>query len=130
MNAEGLMRAIVSLVVILAAAPAVADDATARAKALYQLGTKHYQVGEYRQALDAFKAGYLAKPNAAFLFNLGQCHRMLGELDEEVREYRAYLRESPNAPNRADVEGFIAGADAELARRQAEKAAASAKELA
>src|SRR5436190_16583685 len=110
------MRALIIAAVVLAAMPvgAGADESTARAKALYEVGTKHYQVGEYKQALEAFKAGYFAKRNPAFLYNMGQCHRMMGNLDEEIGNYRAYLRESPDATNRADVEQFIADAEKEL----------------
>jgi tetratricopeptide (TPR) repeat protein len=115
------------LIATLMLAPtAHADEATTRAKALFEVGMKHYQVGEYKEALESFKAGYFAKRNPAFLFNMGQCYRMQGDLDGELREYRAYLRESPDANNRADVEQFIAEAEKEQARRQVEKAAASA----
>ncbi len=112
------MRALVVFAVLLGAASARGDDRAA-ARRLYEAGTKHYNVGEYREALEAFKAAYFAKSDPVFLFNMGQCYRQLGEPDGAAREYRAYLRERPNAANRAEVEEFIAAAERELQRRAA-----------
>lgn len=111
----------IGLMVLLFCATALAgreDPAVTQARALYEVGTKNYRVGNYREALEAFKQAYLVKRDPAFLFNLGQCYRQLGDLENEVREYRAYLMEQPSAPNRADVEQFIAEAEKEIARRR------------
>jgi tetratricopeptide (TPR) repeat protein len=110
------------------AAQAGREDAAAKkAKSYFDEGQKHYQIGEYQKALDAFKAGYLAKPNASFLYNLGQCYRQMKQPEDAIREYKAYLRESPNAPNRADVEGFLKEMEKLQSDRDAEAKAAAAK---
>jgi tetratricopeptide (TPR) repeat protein len=116
------VRALICSILLVAGAARAAEDADTRlAKSMYEEGTKQYQVGDYRKALDAFKAAYLAKPDPNFLYNLGQCYRMLHELEPEIREYRAYLRERPDATNRSLVEGFIADAEAELALLRGQK---------
>src|SRR5262249_30670262 len=43
-----------------------------------------------------------------FLFNIAQAYRQKGDPQKAVFFYRAYLRESPRARNRAEVEGRIA----------------------
>ncbi len=96
----------VALLVGLLAGAARAEDPK-RAKVLYLEGMKRYNVGDYAEALKYFKDGYLAKSDPAFLFNMGQCQRQLGDVAAAARSYRAYLRERPDAPNRADVQHFI-----------------------
>ena len=74
------MRLSLAVVLLLAASllarPAWAED-RAQARALYEEGMTHYNVGEYRKALDAFKRAYYAKADPAFLYNMAQCHRQL-----------------------------------------------------
>ncbi len=57
---------------------ASAQDDIDAAKAHFSKGTRMYEVGDYGQALDEFKAAHLAKPDPAFLYNIAQCHRQLG----------------------------------------------------
>lgn len=115
----GTIGLLLALVLVGATARAGKEDpAITQARALYEVGTKNYRVGNYREALEAFKKAYLVKRDPAFLFNLGQCYRQLGDLENEVREYRAYLMELPAAPNRGDVEQFISEAEKEIDRRR------------
>jgi tetratricopeptide (TPR) repeat protein len=116
--ARSLLLAV--LVVLPSAALAVENPKAARAH--YESGMKHYNLGHYRQARKDFEDAYLAKPDAAFLFNIGQCHRMLGEPEEAASSYRAYLRANSEAPNRSDVEKLIEESTREVERRTAEKA--------
>jgi Tfp pilus assembly protein PilF len=97
---------------------ALAQDHTAVAKSHSQRGTRLYQVGDYRQALEEFKAAHLAKPDPAFLYNIAQCHRQLGEDEQAITLYKRFLAASPNAPNRAALEKRIAEMAAELASRK------------
>src|SRR5262245_3185471 len=107
------MRIAACCVVLYAvAAQAAEDPATARVRALFDSGMTHYNLGEYKAALADFTEAYRLRHDPVFLFNLGQSHRMLGESEEAARMYRAYLRESPTASNRAEVEKFIVAADA------------------
>ncbi len=97
-----------------AKAAGVDDDAEA-ARAHFSRGTRFYDVGDYHQALDEFKAAHLAKPDAAFLYNIAQCHRQMGEIDQAIVLYKRYLNASPKAPNRSEVEKRIAELESEFA---------------
>jgi tetratricopeptide (TPR) repeat protein len=108
---------VLSMASIAAGAP---DDGAAKAKSLYVEGVKHYNLGQFAGALAAFQEAYLVRPDPVFLFNIGQCHRMLNNLKDEVYAYRRYLSESPNAPNRVEVERFINSAEEEINRKRAE----------
>jgi tetratricopeptide (TPR) repeat protein len=96
-------------------------DAGKHTKALYELGMKLYNLGEFQQALEQFKAAYLEKAEPLFLFDIGQCYRRMGNHEKALEAYRSYLREAPGAKNRAAVEKFIVDAEAALAedRRRA-----------
>jgi tetratricopeptide (TPR) repeat protein len=98
--------------------PATAQDDVEAAKAHFHRGTRLYEVGEYRQALEEYKAAHLAKPDPAFLYNIAQCHRQLGDLDQAVTMYKRFLTASPNAVNRGEVEKRVAELEGELAKRK------------
>ncbi len=111
------------------AAGAPAKESVGAARAHFKQGRMHYQLGEYREALDEFKAAYLLKQDASFLYNIAQCHRQLGELSDAAKMYASYLREAPEAPNRAEVERQIRELKVALDRQrqqQEEQAAAAA----
>ena len=98
--------------------PATAQDDVEAAKAHFHRGTRLYEVGEYRQALEEYKAAHLAKPDPAFLYNIAQCHRQLGDLEQAVTMYKRFLSASPNAVNRGEVEKRVAELEGELAKRK------------
>src|SRR5689334_16732332 len=116
-------RILVVMAVLAAAGGAHADRSPEikHAKQLYDEGLKHYNVGEYREALQSFKDAYFIKPDPTLLFNMAQSYRQLGDSESAARQYRTYLREVPNAPNRAEVERLIASAE-EQARQKAANA--------
>jgi tetratricopeptide (TPR) repeat protein len=109
------------LVAVLAARPAVAasNEEKAKARELYQAGLVHYDLKEYAEALKSFKDAYRVVQDPAFLYNIAQCHRRLGQNPEALDFYRNYLRRSPSAPNRAEVERRIQEIEREI--QQAEK---------
>jgi tetratricopeptide (TPR) repeat protein len=90
-------------------AAANADSARLReARAHYEQAVANYNLDEYAPALAEFREAYRIKPDPSFLFNIAQCHRKLGQNDAALDFYRKYLRNLPDAPNRADVERMIA----------------------
>lgn len=105
-------------------APTAADPARrAPAKKLAQQATRKYNAGQYRAALEGYTRSYDTFPAPGLLFNIAQCHRGLGDHGAALRAYEAYLRERPDAPNRALVEELMAEQDAALrAQRQARAA--------
>jgi tetratricopeptide (TPR) repeat protein len=114
-----LVALVLLAVVLLGSAPAViAEDDIAAARTHWQRGTRLYEVGDYREALDEFKAAHVAKPDPAFLYNIAQCHRQLGEAEQAITLYKRFLAASPNAPNRAEVERRVVELEDELAARK------------
>ena len=79
----------------------------AEAKAHYDQGTVHFNLDEWPQAIEEFRAAYRAYPDAIFLYNIAQCYRKMGNPAEALSFYRKYLRERPDAPNRTEVEKRI-----------------------
>lgn len=83
------------------------SEAAAKSKEHFTQGTRHYELGHYQDALTAYEAAYMEVPDPAFLFNIGQCHRKMGHDKEAISFYKSYLRNAPNAANRADVQKRI-----------------------
>jgi hypothetical protein len=111
------------LMVILAllfAVPARGEDKKA-AREAYRVGTQHYDLGEYREALISFKDAYRNFEDPVFLFNLAQCHRQLGDNQSAVRQYRMYLLKVPDAQNRDEVRTLIARLEKTIADEQTNK---------
>lgn len=76
-----------------AAQPAPPDPAAeARAQALYEQGTKHYDIAEYDEAIAAYKEAYKVLPVPLILYNIGQAYRLKGDCSNARTFYRNYLR--------------------------------------
>jgi tetratricopeptide (TPR) repeat protein len=100
--------------------PVLAEDKAA-ARQAYAEGSKYYDVGQYAEALESFKRAYFNYEEPVFLYNMAQCHRALGHKREAVDAYRSYLRKSPNAANRGEVQDIITELNAAIERdRRAE----------
>ncbi len=102
---------------------AVADDATTKAKELYQQGQAHYAVGEYEAAAEAYQSAYKLKQDPALLFNAAQAQRLAGNLDRALTLYRNLLRFHPNVANRAEVESRISQLEQQIEEARAAKMA-------
>ena len=88
----------------LRAAPA---DQVAASWAHFEKGQRLFDVGAYAQALEEFRAAYVAKPDPAYIWNLAQCHRLLGMLPEAIVLYRRYVTHAPRGQARAQAEKHI-----------------------
>lgn len=108
-----MARALAVALVVTCATSAHAEDKQ-KAKIAFRAALQHYNLGEFRAALDGFKEAYRNYEDPTFLFNLGQCERQLGEKQEAVNFYKAYLRELPDAPNRAEVRELVVKLEAQL----------------
>jgi tetratricopeptide (TPR) repeat protein len=80
---------------------------TAAAKALYDKGINHYNLGEFDQAIDAFKQAYSLSSAPGLLFNIAQAYRLKKDYENATYFYSTYLRLQPDAPNRGDVEARL-----------------------
>ena len=80
----------------------------AAAMAHYEAGTRLYDIHEYDAALKEYKAGYLTRPDASFLYNIGQCYKRLG-MPVQAREFfREYLKKAARDDrNRAQAEARL-----------------------
>jgi tetratricopeptide (TPR) repeat protein len=114
------LRSILILVLVAATVGSTYADDAARARAAFKLGSKHYNLGEFQQALDAFREAYRDYDDSSFLFNIAQCERQLGHKREAVREYRAYLNNTPeSAGNHDAIRQIITQLEKEIADEQA-----------
>jgi tetratricopeptide (TPR) repeat protein len=91
--------------------PAGARDRT-RARELTAQATNAYRDGNFARALALFEQAYALVPAPELLFNLGQCQRHLQRNAQAQRSFRAYLRARPNAPEREQIERWIASSTA------------------
>jgi hypothetical protein len=84
-----------------------AEPVNSPARQAFVEGRRAYNMGHFSQAIAAFETSYRLSGDPVLLFNLAQAHRQAGQLDLSLNAYRAYLRERPDALNRAYVENKI-----------------------
>jgi tetratricopeptide (TPR) repeat protein len=89
------------------AAPASAQDTRTRARQLYAEGQALFQAGQYAQAEASFRAAYSAVPNPVVLRAIAAAQERQGNNSGALASYTQYLRDSPNASDRAEVERRI-----------------------
>jgi tetratricopeptide (TPR) repeat protein len=77
------------------------------ARAHSQEGDAYYKLEKYANAIAEYEQAYLAKPDPSFLYNIAQCHRLMGNGPQAIHFYRRFLKDAPNAPNRAVAEKHI-----------------------
>jgi len=94
------MRALAAVpiaVVVCAAAPAFAD-----ASAHIAAAKKAERTGDWRKALQEWKAAYAAEPNAEYLIGIGDALVQLGDKAEAKKNYEAYLTDPLALPANVD----------------------------
>jgi hypothetical protein len=113
--------------VLLGASTARAGDDTAKkAREAFAEGQNFFNLAQWDKAIDAWQKGYQLKPDPVFLFNIAQAYRQAQNYDRALFFYRSYLRNSPDAPNRAAVERWIETSQRGLDDQRRAKAAADA----
>jgi hypothetical protein len=70
-------------------------------------GVRLLGAGDARGAERSFKAGYDVGHDPAFLVRIGEAQEKAGATREALESYERYLRESPEAADREDIEGRI-----------------------
>jgi hypothetical protein len=73
----------------------------------YDKATRFYYLRKYPEAITEYEAIYLLSADPVMLYNIAQCHRQADQPEQAVQFYKNYLRNAPNATNRADVEKKI-----------------------
>jgi tetratricopeptide (TPR) repeat protein len=98
--------------------PARAEEPSVELKTLarkaFERGMGYYQKDEFDKAIEQFDVGFRLIPNPLFLYNMAQAHRLSNRPEKSLELYRRYLRESPDAKNRSEVEERIAVLEKQL----------------
>lgn len=84
----------------------------------------HYDLGEFKEAADEYIIVYRLRPIPAILFNVAQSYRQAGMYEKARQFYKSYLRESPEAKNRAMIEQSIKEMNDLLAKEKRTKESA------
>lgn len=106
--ARVLRLAVITVVMTVPLAARAQSDAQKKeATEHYEKATRLYDVGKYADAIEEYQKVYLLVDDPNMLYNIGQCYRLADRPEEALRFYRNFLRRSPNAPRRADVEKKI-----------------------
>ncbi|MFO0738805.1 MAG: tetratricopeptide repeat protein [Labilithrix sp.] len=80
------------------------ETTTAEAKALFDAGSRAFDLGEYDRAIQSFESAYRLSGAPALLLNIAQAHRLAGNCGEAARFYRKFLEKQPKTPRRAEIE--------------------------
>jgi hypothetical protein len=86
------------------------DDHTqaAEAAALYDEGKRHFDIGEYAQAIASWKQSYLRSSAPLLLFNIAQAYRLSGNCAQANRFYLNYRRVEKHPRNQAELDKAMA----------------------
>ena len=118
MRTLSILLAVAVLGVASGAVRAAPADTESEAKRYYQDGTKYYNLGDFTKAIENYKKAYELKPDVVFLYNIAQAYRLALDLPQALFFYKSYLRNSPQAPNRVEVENRIKEIEATLAKQK------------
>ena len=107
----------------LAVAPSTVDAQAAtptaeqrtRAREAYTRGQQLFDAGQFEQAQAAFEEAYVQVPNPVVLLGVASAQERRGLRAEARATLERYLRESPNARDRASIEARIAALPAPAA---------------
>jgi tetratricopeptide (TPR) repeat protein len=69
----------------------------ARAGALFERALKHYQAGQYSEAIKLFAEAYELVHDPVYLFNLGQSYRKVLDCVKASESYQRYLTDATDA---------------------------------
>jgi tetratricopeptide (TPR) repeat protein len=73
----------------------------------FTMAQERFEAGEFREAVEHFERAYEITHAPEILYNLGRCHEQLDEDARAVENYELYLRMSPDAEDRAEVQARI-----------------------
>lgn len=106
-----------------------AGDPRAEAKSHFERGSVLFDLQRYDEAATEYEAAYEARPDPALLFNLGQAYRAARKPERAIRAYTSFLRRTPQAKNRAEIEARIEEMKAlEIQQKKDAEAATAAAE--
>jgi tetratricopeptide (TPR) repeat protein len=80
----------------------------ARAAELTARASSAYRAQRYDAAAKLYERAFAIIPAVELQFNLGQCYRQLNEVPEARAAFARYLRARPRAPEREQIERWLA----------------------
>jgi tetratricopeptide (TPR) repeat protein len=92
-------------------------EGKARARAIFEQAVSAYKEGKFYDAVELFLETNRIYPDSKLCFNIGRAYEGLGHSAGALRYYREYLRRTPGASDKADVEASIRQLEAALAQR-------------
>ena len=91
------------------AQPAADDRATTdEAARLYDEGKRHFDIGDYAQAIASWKQAYLRSSAPLLLFNIAQAYRLSNNCAQANRFYLNYRRSEQHPNNQAELDKAMA----------------------
>jgi tetratricopeptide (TPR) repeat protein len=117
----GMMKGLAGGLVLLLSIAAHAQSAseTEQLRKHFEDGSKAFNLGEFKHAVDEYKAAYNIRPDPVFLYNIAQAYRLDGNLQQALFFYKSYLTNSPKAPNRRECESRIRDLEQQIAAQRA-----------
>ncbi|MDX2021556.1 MAG: tetratricopeptide repeat protein [Deltaproteobacteria bacterium] len=98
---------VLGLCVAAGAAQAQTAEQKKAAKEYFEQARRLYDVGKYQEAIEAYQKAYLNVEDPVFLYNIAQSHRLNNQPEDAIRFYKNYLRRSPDAANKDEVQKKI-----------------------
>jgi tetratricopeptide (TPR) repeat protein len=82
-------------------------EGNARAQPIFEQAVAAYKEGRYYDAVELFLETNRIYPDSKLCFNIARAYESLGHSAGALRYYREYLRRTPNASDKAEVEANI-----------------------
>ncbi|HJZ87106.1 MAG TPA: tetratricopeptide repeat protein [Polyangia bacterium] len=117
----GITTVVICIATFGAGAAAQEDPALAEAKQHFDRGRELFRNGSYEEAIREFRAADKLRPSPILAYNIGLALEKLGRCKPAIDHFERYLREQPDADNRADTEQKIADQRAKIARGECAK---------
>lgn len=106
------------MTLVLALLLAVSPEDDLRSKDAFLRAQALYKDGRYLDAIHTFEESGRLKQRPAVSYNLARCYDELAETGRALFHYREYLRQSPNASDKGQVETRIAALSKKLASKK------------
>jgi hypothetical protein len=101
-------RAVVLLLALLTAAPALADSADDEiARAHFMTGVTYYDQSRFGPAVKEFLDAYRLSKRTAFLYNIARAYEKLGDSGRASHYYKLYLSVTPKASERDQINAAV-----------------------
>lgn len=84
------------------------DAQKAQATELHQQAERHYRLGEYGEAITAWREAYKLTGAPLFLYNIAQSYRLSGDCSNAVKFYKSYTNVATDEATAAEAREHVA----------------------